>query len=92
MIGVIGIFGALSMRVLQIVRTLKTKTVAGMSRTSWLLLCANVGAWGGYGLLIDNWLLVVTLGLALGAAVVVLGVSQHFRAPSASQAEINSNE
>lgn len=79
MIGVIGIAGALGMRLLQMVRTLRTRSVAGMSSGSWILLCANVTAWGLYGLRTDHWPLVVTSALALAAALALLIVARHFR-------------
>jgi len=70
-------------------RTLHTKSVAGMSSGSWALLCANVTAWGLYGLRTDHWPLVVTSALALIAAAILLGVARHFRKDPTRNISVN---
>jgi uncharacterized protein with PQ loop repeat len=78
-IGVLGIIGALGMRLLQLFRTAHSQSVAGMSSASWALLAANVTAWGLYGLRTNHWPLVVMSVLALASALVLLVVAHRVR-------------
>jgi uncharacterized protein with PQ loop repeat len=83
-VGVVGIAGSLGMRVLQIGKTLRTKSVAGMSSWSWALLALNVTAWGLFGLRTNRWPLVVTSAVALSSAVFLLKVARHYQKTNGS--------
>jgi uncharacterized protein with PQ loop repeat len=76
-VGMLGVFGSLGMRVLQIYSTVTTKSVAGMSRGSWMLLSTNCAAWGVYGALSAHWPLVLTSVAVLLSSVVLLVLSKR---------------
>jgi uncharacterized protein with PQ loop repeat len=78
-IGVLGLLGSLSMRAFQTQRTWVTKSTAGMSYGSWVLLLINVTAWGVYGLRTNHWPLVATSGIVLISSVVLLLMVYRFR-------------
>jgi uncharacterized protein with PQ loop repeat len=75
-IGILGVIGAVSMRLFQSAKALRTRTAAGVSAGAWALLSINVTAWGLYGWRTHHWPLVATAVLTLAASISVLATNR----------------
>jgi MtN3 and saliva related transmembrane protein len=62
---------SLTMRIPQLVRTLRLRDSLGLSRLTWLLSALSATLWVVYGVLIGSGPVVVTDGWALAAAITI---------------------
>lgn len=63
---------SLSMRVPQLVRSLRTRSLNGLSRATWVLSAAASGLWVVYGALAGLWPVVLADGWSLACAIAIL--------------------
>jgi MtN3 and saliva related transmembrane protein len=67
----------------QVVHTLKTKDVSGISLTMYSVFTVGISLWLAYGLLLGAWPIVIANGVTLSLAVSILVMKLRYHAPSA---------
>ncbi len=84
-IGILAGFCTTASFVPQVVHTWRTKSVADISLRMYLLLCTGVALWLVYGLFVKSISLVLTNGITLLLAGIVLVLKLRYRRTSQGQ-------
>ena len=63
----------------QVVHTLRTKDVSGISLSMYSVFVVGVGLWLVYGLLLDAWPVVISNAITLSLAICILAMKLRYR-------------
>ena len=63
----------------QVVHTLRTKDVSGISLSMYSTFTAGVGLWLVYGLLLDAWPIVIANAITVSLATGILAMKLRYR-------------
>ncbi len=63
----------------QVVHTLRTKDVSGISLSMYSVFVVGVGLWLVYGLLLDAWPVVISNAITLSLAMCILAMKLRYR-------------
>jgi MtN3 and saliva related transmembrane protein len=86
LIDIIGYFAAIlttASFVPQVLHSLKTKDVSGISLSMYSVFTVGVSLWLTYGILLSAWPIVIANGITLSLAVAILVMKLRYHAPPA---------
>jgi MtN3 and saliva related transmembrane protein len=63
----------------QVLQTLRTKDVSGISLTMYSAFVVGVGLWLVYGLLLNSWPIVISNGITVSLAICILVMKLRYR-------------
>lgn len=63
----------------QVVHTLRTKDVSGISLSMYSVFVVGVGLWLVYGLLLDAWPIVIANAITVSLATCILAMKLRYR-------------
>lgn len=63
----------------QVLHTLRTKDVSGISLTMYSAFVVGVGLWLVYGLLLNSWPIVISNGITVSLAICILVMKLRYR-------------
>jgi MtN3 and saliva related transmembrane protein len=63
----------------QVLHTLRTKDVSGISLTMYSAFVVGVGLWLVYGLLLNSWPIVISNGITVSLAMCILVMKLRYR-------------